>query len=1086
MPQHMLKVIGISAILPRFTRKALYILLGAFLIIRPLGAQPVPDIGSPLIRNFTLDDYSAHAQNWAVTQDSRGVMYFGNGSGIVEFDGRNWALIQVQNNSYVRSLAIGLDNRVFFGGSGTFGYLAVDSTGKIQPVSLLGKVQPDGRTFNDVWKVFPTSRGVYFLTDSKVFRYHDDAITLIPVQLMPRFGFQAGDTVFLFTRQNGLAALQENEIIPLPQSDGLIGPSRDFICGTPFRGGKAFLATRGGVCFLYSLDFFFNPASQSYDFSRQPGATVLLKPFAAEIAEYVSDRNQLLYNACRVDDDRYVLTTMNGGVAFMGSDGRVIRLINSRHGLQNDSVRDALYDRRGNLWLALNSGVSYVELDSPVSRFDSRNGLPNYLLSAIRHQGQLYAGAFTGVYLLPNDRPMLESDAQAFVQVQGCTTECFSFLAYGDMLLAGLNNGLFWIRGRTSLRISDHANIYCLGTSKKFPGYVFLGIQNGFSAVEIGPPRGPARSVPRFKPFGKLPGIPETIRRIVEDKEGNLWLTTAFNGIIHLRFTGQDPSAYEIARFGKEQGLKRLDWNFTQYYQDRLILTTQAGIYEALMPPGAVPSPATVRFVPETTFGKPFLDPPASLTNILVDAEGNILANSDRGVHLIKEQPDGTFTWEKAPFRKIPVNDVDDYQDDRGILWAPTSKGLYRYDPAVKKAYDAPYPAMIRRVTVGEKGPVFNGTYYAPETRQGDLFIKASLEQPPGLIPVLAIRDNAVAFEYAAAFYESSPGLQFKHILEKFQHDWSDWGAETRTEFTNLHEGTYTFRVKARNVYEQESDEAVFRFSIRPPWFRTIPAYLAFLVFGASGFVGILKLVTLRLRREKGRLENLVTLRTRELKEASLTDPLTGLRNRRYLTDILKDDIAAFMSFKRYIRDSGDRRNRNDRERVVFGVFIFDLDHFKDVNDTYGHEAGDIVLQQCAGILKSSVRADDAVMRIGGEEFLVVLKRSQPEYLEVYANKIRLRIQETDFPVAGGIHLKKTCSVGIAAFPLYPSQPDLVSFEHTIRIADLGMYHAKSQGRNLAVHVLPTEKLPRDAEEVRLMATSLDYALQNGLLTIKV
>jgi diguanylate cyclase (GGDEF)-like protein len=1078
---------GVSVFFGKPVKKILAVLLGTVLSIQQVRGQIAPDVGSPLIRNFTIDDYSAHAQNWAVAQDSRGVMYFGNGSGILEFDGRGWTLITVQNNSLVRSLSVSRDDMIYYGGAGTFGYLGVDSTGKIQPVSLLEKVEPESRAFNDVMKTFATSRGVYFLTDNKVFRYHDNVVNVIPVELMPRHGFQVGDTVLLFTQENGLSAVRENEVVPLPQSHDLTGKGLGLICGTPFRGGKAFLAARSGACFLYNLDFFYDASSGSYDFTRQPGDAGLLVPFAAEISEYINNENNLLYNAYRIDDDRYVLTTMRGGLVVIGPDGRVNRLINKRRGLQDDTVRDAFYDRLGNLWLALNSGISYVEFDSPVSQFNIQSGLPTYLLAAIRFQERLYAGTFTGVYLLTGGESALENNAQTFVQVENCTTVCFSFLVFKDMLLAGLDNGMFWIRGRSGLRISDHPYVYCMGTSRKFPDHVFLGLLDGFSAIETKPSRKEeGRSETRFNSLGKLPGIPQTIRKIVEDGDGNFWLTTSFDGLIHLRFTGADPSRFEVTRYGKEQGLPRLDWDFTQYYQNRLIVTTQAGIYEAVIPQGTAPDPKTVRFIPESTFGKPFLDPPVVITNILVDKEGNLLANSDRGVFLIKKRADGTFQWEKTPFRKIPINDVDDYQDERGVLWAPTNKGLFRYDPGIKKVYDIPYKALIRKVVVGKNRAVFNGAYYAPDSRRGELYAEVSLKQPESLIPILAYRDNSLAFEYAAAFFEPAPGLHFEHILEKFETEWTDWSAETRTEYTNLPEGAYTFRVRARNVYERESEEAVFRFSIRPPWYRTIPAYLAFIVFGAAGFTGILKLYTMRLRREKTRLEELVALRTQELKEASLTDPLTGLRNRRYMTEILKDDITAFIKFKRFLKEAGDRRNKVDQDRVVFGVIVMDIDFFKAVNDTYGHEVGDQVLKRCAETLKSSVRADDAVMRIGGEEFMVVLKRTQPEFLEVFANKIRAKFQEMDFPVADGTMMKKTCSLGFTAFPVYSSQPELVDFEHTVMIADLGLFYAKSHGRNLAVHLIATEILPRDEEEVRLMATSLDYALKNSLLKIEI
>jgi len=106
--------------------------------------------GSPFIHNYKPDEYGAYPQNWAVVQDNRGVMYFGNGYGILEFDGRNWNLIKLPNNSIVRSLAIDKAGTVYVGGMGEFGYLTYGDLGGLVYVSLATNLDESDKIFSNV------------------------------------------------------------------------------------------------------------------------------------------------------------------------------------------------------------------------------------------------------------------------------------------------------------------------------------------------------------------------------------------------------------------------------------------------------------------------------------------------------------------------------------------------------------------------------------------------------------------------------------------------------------------------------------------------------------------------------------------------------------------------------------------------------------------------------------------------------------------------------------------------------------------------------------------------------------------------
>lgn len=164
------------------------------------------------------------------------------------------------------------------------------------------------------------------------------------------------------------------------------------------------------------------------------------------------------------------------------------------------------------------------------------------------------------------------------------------------------------------------------------------------------------------------------------------------------------------------------------------------------------------------------------------------------------------------------------------------------------------------------------------------------------------------------------------------------------------------------------------------------------------------------------------------LKESSLRDPMTGLYNRRFLEEYSETLVAMT-----------HRRGTN------LSLLMCDLDFFKEVNDSYGHNVGDAVLKETSNIIRDSVRSSDIVVRFGGEEFLAVLQDSKEGECKNVAEKIRKRIEETKVKMPRGF-IQKTISIGISEFP-----KDTANFWQSIKFADIALYKAKDSGRNRCI-----------------------------------
>ncbi len=168
------------------------------------------------------------------------------------------------------------------------------------------------------------------------------------------------------------------------------------------------------------------------------------------------------------------------------------------------------------------------------------------------------------------------------------------------------------------------------------------------------------------------------------------------------------------------------------------------------------------------------------------------------------------------------------------------------------------------------------------------------------------------------------------------------------------------------------------------------------------------------------------------LRENALRDPMTGMHNRRFLEEYVSTLVSG-----------------SQRRKSVFSVLMLDLDYFKQVNDTHGHEAGDKVLKTLADLLMRNVRSSDLAVRYGGEEFLLVLSDTGADVAMEVAEKIRVEVEATKVPLAGGV-LQKTISIGVAEFP-----SDSDTFWQVVKFADVALYQAKSRGRNQVLRFAP-------------------------------
>ena len=192
----------------------------------------------------------------------------------------------------------------------------------------------------------------------------------------------------------------------------------------------------------------------------------------------------------------------------------------------------------------------------------------------------------------------------------------------------------------------------------------------------------------------------------------------------------------------------------------------------------------------------------------------------------------------------------------------------------------------------------------------------------------------------------------------------------------------------------------------------------------------------LRIKRLQDELEE----KNRELERLSISDGLTGLFNHRHIHSLLNEEF-----------------DRADRTGERLTVAMFDLDRFKSVNDNYGHQAGDRVLEQFADILRETAREIDRIGRYGGEEFIALLPDTSIEDGVVFVERVLREVARRPFNIGRNEPLRMTTSAGVATYP----HESITDPESLVRLADEALYAAKAAGRNRAIRFdeIPAEAL---------------------------
>ncbi|MCW3107147.1 MAG: hypothetical protein JWQ09_1653 [Segetibacter sp.] len=511
-----------------------------------------------------------------------------------------------------------------------------------------------------------------------------------------------------------------------------------------------------------------------------------------------------IYTSTSIDSNHLLLATSLGGCFVIDTNGNLIQSFSTQEGLQNNNIRHVLIDRNRNVWLSLDNGIDFIAYNNAVKQIkpDKQNEGAGY--TAIIHNNILYIGTTNGLYSASLDGSKNISLTKGrFQQVAKSQGQVWNLSEVNGELLMGHHEGSFIIKNNTAVDF-DHStgfwNFFPLGDppsrvmlAGNYQGVNFYNYENGkFVSHHINA---------HFESS-----------RIVAIENGNVWVAHPYKGIYKISFT--TPNNPRVQSYAVGKGLSSVSHYYVYKIRNKIVAPTENGFYEYN---ASIDKFERSAFL-EKIFGgvRPHY--------LKEDADGNIWFVAEKNLGVVDfsaTQPRIMYIRELKG--KIVSGFEFVYPVDINNVLVGGEKGFYHINYGQYRKNNNPIEVLIRTVKAeNESDSLIYGGYGAEDDTGKTISLKYGW--------------NSLHFEYSSTLYGQQSNLEYSYYLKDFDRNWSDWSKKTEKDYTNLPPGTYTFRVKARNNLGNESAAVSYSFTVLPPWYQSILAYIIYLIV-ASYFV---------------------------------------------------------------------------------------------------------------------------------------------------------------------------------------------------------------------------------------------------------
>ena len=642
----------------------LHLFVFVFFLLGMLVLNAQPDyFGSPSITSFSRTDYQAGTQNWAIEQDKRGIMYFGNNKGLLEFDGTNWEAFSLPNHTIVRSFAFDGKGRLYVGGQDEFGYLESSDNKQNVYTSLTQLIPDELQSFEDVWKIFIQPESVFFCSEKTIFQLKSNQInTITPESGRFESFFELNENIFVQHKEKRLFSLKEGQLQPVPNGD-IFGEER-IVAILPHNESQSIILTVSSG--LYLMD------------------DLGIRPWQTKSSDFLTTYQA--YCAIELEDGQYAIGTSQNGLLIMDRNGNPTMHLDQEKGLQNNTVLSICQDIHQNLWLGLDNGIDYAEINAPFSIIRPETGVEGTGYASIIHDGKLYLGTNQGLFYIDWKSINKPMEPFKFELVQNTLGQVWSINQIDKNILINQHKGASYLR---DIQVDQFSSVQGAWKFMKLSAHPDYAIEGTYSGLYLYKNQNTSDSegLPNWQLIRKLEGFDESARVFEEDANGNIWVSHAYKGLYKIELSQDLNTIKKINFYNTEYGLPDDLFINVSKIRNELIFSTQRGIYSY--------DPQKDRFLPHDEFNEIFGEN-RNFHRLLEDELGNIWFSVDNEFGVLKVKEKGVFNkLEISYFNQINEELVDGFEHiyayDNSNIFIGTEKGFIHFNPSRNKNSQFPF-----------------------------------------------------------------------------------------------------------------------------------------------------------------------------------------------------------------------------------------------------------------------------------------------------------------------------------------------------------------------------------------------------------
>ena len=711
----------------------------------------------PPVMSYTPDSYGANNQNWSISQTSDQTMYFANNSGLLEFDGMNWNLYPVPNNSIVRSVKA-IDNLIYTGSYMDFGVWIRNKKSVLEYTSLVKsldiKLSEDEQFWDiiklDDWLIFQSLSRIYLvneLTKETTFIESDHVISNI---------FEIDGVLFFNKANKGIYKIINGNVELVTKDPRVVSNS---LVGVIELNDQLLIMTA-------SNGFYFFEDNKLIPWKIDPSVDL---------------KSLTIYSTTKLRDNSIVIGTVSNGLYHLSAEGDLKYDLNFEKGLSNNTVLSVFEDYQSNLWLGLDIGISHINLSSQFVVYNDKKGAIGTVYTSVVFENYLYLGTNQGLFYKQRD---VDSD---FSFVQGTNGQVWNLKVLDDQLFCGHDRGTFLIKNqKLQYSIGQSPGTWDFKTLITNPSIILQGNYNGLSLLE--------KTQGKWRYRNKIKGF-DISSRFYYQIGNQIFVNHELRGLQGLTLNEDLTAVTKTSNITPV--LNGKGSNFLKFSKS-FFHTSSEGVYKF--------NPATLEFTESALF-KDVLKEFSILTTIMdiKDSEGLKWCFADDNILIIST---GSIT--KTP--KVEVIPVAMANINKVVSGFENLTKIGTDEYLLGSAYgyfifnsEAPKPNHLYNLKIN--------SIKVSKTNEDKRLL--DVQDVPRLDP----NQNNIYINYSIPHYDNIVSKKYSYKLEGWSNDWSDWQSESQQVFENLPFGSYEFKVKGKVGNSDTLNTAPYSFVINRPWY---------------------------------------------------------------------------------------------------------------------------------------------------------------------------------------------------------------------------------------------------------------------------